>query len=568
MITKVLQKKSNYDPPKNFAYAKAPNPLGVGDAFSTFANPDLNSTRVITLIKPPIIFSKNSYSTPLTMPLGLAYVAAVLEKAHYRVKIIDCPGRSVDRISLTPDGRFKVQGMEEEESIKLINPETDIIGVSIMFSQEWPHVRDYINRIRRAFPHAKIVVGGEHPTAMPEYTLRDCPAIDFLVTGEGELTMLELVYRLRSGKSVHDINGVASMVGGEFLQNSLSPRLADVKEMPRPAWHLIDVPDYFQPNFTMGIGHGRNMAMLATRGCPYQCTFCSNPVMWTTRYVMRPVKDVVDEIAYNIEKYAANSIDFYDLTAIVKREWILEFIAELKCRHVHIAWQLPSGTRSESLDEEVIRGLAETGCEFLVYAPESGSQYTLDMIKKRVNLKNLEKSIRTALEHKIIVKVNFIIGFPFEHRSDILKTLFFVWKLALMKADDCNISTFSPYPGSELFDELNRENAFGKINDEYFEGLITQFDFTVAKTVCRYVGPLEILTYRVLGMGIFYLLSYLRSPSRLLRLFKSLFQKSHFQPRSLFEQRVYDFIVRFRNKAVAKSGVANHEAPMVNAVQR
>ena len=568
MILEKLTKNPAPIPPKNFAYVQAPNPLNVHDAFVMYANPDPASARTVTLIKPSIIFSRNSYSTPLTMPLGLAYLAAVLEKAHYPVKIIDCPGNDVGHIQLTQDGRFKVQGLDEEESIKRIAPETDVIGISIMFSQEWPHVRNYINKIRRAFPRATIVVGGEHPTAMPEYTLRDCPAVDYLVMGEGELTMLELVHKLRTGKSVHDISGIAYLMGGEYCQNSLSPRLADIKEMPWPAWHLINVEDYFQPNFTMGIGHGRNVAMLATRGCPYQCTFCSNPVMWTTRYVMRPVKDVVDEIEDNIKKYKANSIDFYDLTAIVKREWILEFIAELERREVHIIWQLPSGTRSESLDDEVIPGLAKTGCQFLVYAPESGSKRTLDMIKKRVNLKNLTHSISVALKHGIVVKVNFIIGFPFETRADMLKTISFIWKLAWMKVDDCNISTFSPYPGSELFDELNRENAFGKIKDEYFENLMMQFDFTLSKTYCRHIGALEILIYRVLGMGAFYLLSYLRSPSRIGRLIKSLFQKTPFQPRSLFEQRVYDFIVRMRQNRSVKSGAMERDAAFAHPVQK
>jgi radical SAM superfamily enzyme YgiQ (UPF0313 family) len=267
--------------------------------------------------------------------------------------------------------------------------------------------------------------------------------------------------------------------------------------------------------------------------------------MWTTRYVMRSVDDVVDEIVAYIKRYRVNSIDFYDLTAIVKRDWILQFIAELERRNIHIAWQLPSGTRSESLDGEVIKGLARTGCEFLVYAPESGSRRTLDMTKKRVNLTSLQRSIALAVESGITTKVNFIVGFPFEYRRDIFKTLGFAWKLALMKVTDCNISAFAPYPGSELFDELYRENAFGKIDDAYFATLMTQFDFTVAKTFCRHAWSWEILCYRVLGMVVFYVLSYLRCPGRLTRLAKSMFQRG-FQPRSLFEQRVYDIIVRAR----------------------
>ena len=540
-----------YIPPKQVGYGRPPSTVGIGDALSAYANPEPQLCRVVTLVAPPLYFSKNSYSTPLTMPLGLAYLGAVLERAHYRVKIIDCPGGDANHISLISNGRFKVLGLDEQRSIELIDRDTDIIGVSIMFSQEWPQVRDYINRIRRAFPHAKIIVGGEHPTAMSEYTLRDCPAIDYVVRGEGELTLLEVVSLLRSGKPVQGVSGVAYLADGNFLQPPLSPRLADIKQMPWPAWHLIDVEPYFQPNFTMGISHGRNIAMLATRGCPYQCTFCSNPSMWTTRYVMRSVSEVVDEIVDHITKYRVNNIDFYDLTAIVKRDWILEFIAELEHRSIRISWQLPSGTRSESLDEEVIKGLARTGCEFLVYAPESGSQDTLDMIKKRVNLQNLQKSIAIAVKNGITTKVNFIIGFPFESRVDIFKTLLFVWKLALMKVHDCNISAFAPYPGSELFDELQRENAFGKIDDEYFATLMTQFDFTVTKTFCRHVRSWEILFYRVAGMMIFYVLSYLRSPGRLVRLVKSIFQ-IRFQPRSLFEQRVYDLIVRAKRTLFTK----------------
>lgn len=548
-VLEQFQKAPTYTPPKNKAYFRSANPVELVDAFSAYANPDTNNKKPITLIKPPIVFSKNAYSTPITMPIGLAYLAAALDKAAYPVKVIDSPGLDLDCIQLTLDGKFKLQGIDEQESIKMIDPESDIIGISIMFSQEWPYVRKYIEKVRQARPNAIIVIGGEHPTAMPEYTLRDCSAVDYIVTGEGELTFLELVYKLRTKQAVEEIGGIAYIKEGKFVSNGLSPRMANIQKMPWPKWDLFDVHTYFRPNFTMGIGQGRNMAMLATRGCPYQCSFCSNSTMWTTRYTMRAVKDVVDEIQYNIKTYGANSIDFFDLTAIVKKDWILEFMEELKKRQIKVVWQLPSGTRSECIDEEVIKGLAENGCKFLVYAPESGSKHTLAMVKKRIHLDSLVESVKIALKYGIIVKVNFIIGFPFETRKSIWSTLFFVWKLALMKTDDVNIATFTPYPGSELFNELEKEQVFGEINDHYFENLITQFDFTISKSYCRHVSALEIFFCRILGMGIFYVLSYLRVPSRLVRLISSIFKKEDFQPRSLFEQRLFDIAVRKRKPA-------------------
>ena len=139
----------------------------------------------------------------------------------------------------------------------------------------------------------------------------------------------------------------------------------------------------------MGISSGRNMPILGTRGCPYQCTFCSNPTMWTTRYTMRDPKDVVDEVESLVKNHAARSIEFFDLTAIVKKDWIIAFCNELKARKLNVSWQLPSGTRSEALDDETLLAIYETNCRLLVYAPESGSPETLRIIKKNLKLDRL-----------------------------------------------------------------------------------------------------------------------------------------------------------------------------------
>jgi len=541
---------------KKESYFKPAASVDIQDAFIQFSNPDINflKSSYITLIRPPIIFSAKSYSTPITLPVGISYIAAALKKSNYRVKIIDCVGAGINEIHTTVDNRFKIQGIDVDRSIQMINKDCDIIGISTMFSQEWPHIRRYINKVRDSFPNAKIIVGGEHATAMPEFSLRDCPAIDYIIKGEGELALIQLVYNIRKG--IEDkISGVVFLMDGRYNESLLAPRLVKIENLPWPSWELLDIEPYFQPNFTMGISQGRNMPLLATRGCPYQCTFCSSPQMWTTRYVMRPASDVVDEIEYYIKKYQINSVDFYDLTAIVKKEWVMDFTNELKRRNLDITWQLPSGTRSEALDEEVISRLADTGIKFLVYAPESGSKRILKEIKKKVNLKKLTQSVSFAKKNKIITKLNFIIGFPNEKRLDILKTLLFIWKLALLKVNDCNLSIFSPYPGSEIYDELRKSSVIPEINDAYFESLITQFDFTASKSYCRDIGTIELSSYRIIGMSIFYGLSYLRCPGRLLRLIKLsrifISKTQDFEPDSMFEQRIFDYIAR-------KSLSANH----------
>ncbi|MCB0368479.1 MAG: B12-binding domain-containing radical SAM protein [Bdellovibrionales bacterium] len=504
-----------------------------------------SGANTITLVRPSIIYSATAYSTPVTLPIGLAYIASLLRKYDYKVEILDCLGLDINQVVKSSCGRFKIQGASFSESLNKISPETDILGVSVMFSQEWLHIKKFIIQIKQNFPKVKIVVGGEHATALPEYCLRDCPEIDFVITGEGEQAFLALCSQLRKNIGYENIPGLAYLKENQFFQNQ-GKRIIEIDKIPWPAWDLLDLEPYFRPNFTMGISHGRNMPILATRGCPYQCTFCSNVTMWTTKYIMRDPIDVVDEIEYNQKQFQANGIDFFDLTAIVKKGWIMEFTNELKRRNIKIPWSLPSGTRSEALDDEVLKNLKDTGMELLVYAPENGSNRILKEVKKKVNLKSMIKSIISAKKHNLTVKLNLVIGFPTEKRIDVFKTSLMMWKLAFYGVDDADLSIFSPYPGSELFQNLYNEKKIEKIDDSYFEDLLIMYDFTFFKSHCDNISGIELNIYRVFAMSIFYLISYLWWPKRILRFFPIIFLKKKFIPRSIFEQRVYDILARFR----------------------
>ena len=267
--------------------------------------------------------------------------------------------------------------------------------------------------------------------------------------------------------------------------------------------------------------------------------------MWTTRYVMRDAKKVVDEIQSHIQKYAAASIDFLDLTAIIKKEWILAFCDELKVRGIKITWQLPSGTRSEALDYETLKAIYDAGCRYLVYAPESGSEETLHLIKKRIRLARLCESVRQAVAIGHTVKINLIIGFPHERLRNVLRTLMLACRMAIIGAHDCNIKTFTPYPGSELYDYLRSRGGGLTLNDDYFRGLIVQYDFTVSTSHSDHLKGWQLLASRIMGNVLFYLLSYGLRPGRIVRLAKQL-RAERFQASNLFEQRISDFIARRR----------------------
>jgi radical SAM superfamily enzyme YgiQ (UPF0313 family) len=336
--------------------------------------------------------------------------------------------------------------------------------------------------------------------------------------------------------------------------------MSQPEALPWPAWHLVPVEQYLARGLGHGVNRGRSMPVLATRGCPFQCTFCSSPEMWTTRYVVRPVDDVINEIESYIERYRITNFDFVDLTVIIKRDWTLAFCREMERRNIRITYQLPSGTRSEALDREVLQALYRTGCRNISYAPESGSPRTLQRIKKRIHVDRVLESMRAACEVGLIARANTIVGFPFETRRDLWQTLRFVVRMAWNGVEDITLFSFAPYPGSELFAELQAEGALPPLSNDYFAAL--EFtDLGQTRHFCRNVGPWEINFYRVLGMALSIVLTYVRYPHRVRRTLRNLLRGTS---ESTFEKRLNLLVrrplVRFFERWIDADRVARDRA--------
>jgi radical SAM superfamily enzyme YgiQ (UPF0313 family) len=262
--------------------------------------------------------------------------------------------------------------------------------------------------------------------------------------------------------------------------------------------------------------------------------------MWTTRYRLRDVSAVVDEISDYVQRYRVSNIDFEDLTAIIKREWILEFCAELQRRGLRITYQLPSGTRSEALDATVLQALFDSGCRNITYAPESGSPRTLDRIKKKLKPERVLQSMRIAKRLGVNLKANLMIGFPGETRRDLLQTLGFGLRAAWLGVDDIPLFPFSPYPGSALYDELRVEGVIPPPDDDYFAG-IGYMDMTSTPSMSRHIGTRELNVYRILGMSAFYLVGYARHPRRIVRTVRNVRTR---RSETVLEQRLVEMAFR------------------------
>lgn len=501
--------------------------------------------RVVFVRGPVVVFPASLSTHGPTPPIGIAYIAATLRAEGYPVAIVDSAGEGITTCEPieSPIGTLHRIGLSQSDTVDRIDPKADVIGFTNMFLHEWPELRRLIKATRDRFPDQIFVIGGENATAYWSTIIEECPEIDFVVRGEGENTMLELVHRVQRGDTTDDIAGLVSCRAARALRHevdadgvlatislgatnatpteipakpatsaALPTRLRDLSSIPRPAWDLVPMHNYFENPF-FGVDRGRSMPLLATRGCPYKCSFCSSPQMWTTRYVVREPEELCSEIATYIADYDIKNINFCDLTAITKRRWTLAFCDALDDLETEITWQLPVGTRAEALDEEVLVRLFETGCRNVTYAPESGSQRMLKVFDKRVDLDHILGSIKAAHRIGLRTHVNIILGHPAERLRDVAQSAWFLVKAAAVGCDDCAVILFCPYPGSRDFDTLKEA---GRLDD--VDSLVYLALGRSSSAALSFHGRFSSRTLRTLQLAMlamFYGLTFVRQPGRL-----------------------------------------------------
>ncbi len=427
---------------------------------------------------------------------------------------------------LADDSVLLARGMTFEEICASIPADCDLIGISVMFSSEWPSIRPLVSMVGQHFPGRFYVGGGEHFTAAAELSLSACPELNAVVIGEGEETLVELVEAVSEKRPLDAVAGLVLRDSeGGFIRTQPRTRIRAIDDIPEPAWDIVPLENYLSNNLTYGVFRGRSMPMLASRGCPYQCTFCSNPTMWGTRWIARNPASLVNEIEGYKRLYNISNVDFYDLTAIVKREWILEFCKILVERNVNITWQLPSGTRSEAIDREVAHWLFKAGCRNMNYAPESGSMRTLTAIRKKVSLDKLIDSLKGCVAEGLNIKINIILGLPDETIKDVFLTLLFLVRLSWHGANDVSVGAFAPYPGSELYEQLVKEGVI-EHSDDYFRRL-SYVDISEVQSYCRNISKKTLKRCVWAAFAVFYGSNYLFRPWRLVRTMRNIATNRH-----------------------------------------
>lgn len=482
----------------------------------------------VTLIEPAKFVTAGNHLSLVAMPpIGLAYVASSLREAGIDVTVIDAVGEGVSRLTpYDPRRSVLVRGLGNEEILERIPPSTSLIGVSCMFSYQWPTVAVLIDAIKSRHPSVPIAVGGEHPTGLPEEVLHTSRA-DFVVLGEGEETAVALAKVVDAGGDPASLAGIGYRDGaGNARLNARRARIAEIDSIPPPAWDLFNLEAYLAHNQPHGAARGRFMPMLATRGCPFQCTFCTSPQMWTTRWSARDPKCVVDEMERYVRNHGIHDFQFEDLTAIVRKDWILAFCAEIERRELSLTFQLPSGTRSEAVDYEVARAMKAAGCNEFAFAPESGDERVLKAIKKKVKLPHLFEAAKQTMEAGINVGCFFIVGFPEDDFRSVANTYRAIIRCAWMGMSSINVNAYSPQPNTESFRALKQRGRIQSLDDDYYMGLFTFQGLSPKTSYNDRFGPGMLTAMVVAGFALFYLVSFLRRPSRLWTTVRDVFRST------------------------------------------
>jgi len=291
--------------------------------------------------------------------------------------------------------------------------------------------------------------------------------------------------------------------------------------------------------------------------------------MWTTKWLARDPNDLLDEMSELQARYRVQNFDFYDLTVIVNRQWIIDFCHAMERRNLSFTWQLPSGTRSESIDDEVARLLYRTGCRNVSFAPESGSPEILRSIKKQISLPRMIQSMRDSVAAGLNVKANVIFGFPRETLRHILESFAFIVKVALAGIHDLSIWVFVPYPGCEIFGELRAVGRIPALTDEYYDRLAAYAEVGSTFSYADRLSQRMLVFLRVVGVALFYVTAWIVRPWRAARfVWNSLFGKvmesrSEMALRSLLK-RVWktsaksDAATRFSDSSLGESIHSSH----------
>lgn len=372
--------------------------------------------------------------------IGFGYLAAYLKSKikNIDISILDCLKEKYDH------EKFR-------EYIKKEKP--GVVGITA-FTMEIDSALKCCKIVKEIDSNIKIVIGGPHVSNFTEAVLCD-KNVDFIFLGEAEIGFYELVKELMHKNEFSKVHNLGYKENNKLKFNEVK-FFDNLDELPMPDYELIKFNEYPKMYFMKKFPSG---PIITSRGCPFSCTFCSAGKMSGKKFRARSPKKIIEEIKYLKEKYNIKEFQIWDDNFTMNKERAMEFCNLLIKENINLEWWCPNGLRIETLDEELLKKMKESGCYSMAVGIESGSEKIQKDMKKFLNLDKAREIVKLADKIGIRTQGFFIIGYPTETREDILKTIKIAKELPL---DRASFSLFQPLVGSEIYECLKKE---GKLKD-------------------------------------------------------------------------------------------------------
>lgn len=421
----------------------------------------MNKKPKVALISPQVIGAVNQIRK-CAPPLGIAYLAAVLEEKGYKdILLIDAAVEDYNNI-IQIDDKFVKFGLSDEniiERLRIFRP--DIVGISVLFASQTECALSLAKKIRDEFPDRPIIFGGNHITQISgQFIKNDC--VDFIICGEGEYAFFEFLEKYFVNKNYMDIPGLVYKKNGKVHKNPRPPFIKDLDKLPFPAFHLYPVKRYYEIGMWHNpfVRHKEVAGIFTSRGCPYRCYYCSVHGFLGGFRAMSS-KRVIEYIQCLVNKFAIKELQILDDCFNVDYNRVIEIFEGIK--HLNLRICFPNAIRADlPKDREKRKNMFkifhDTGVEKIDFSPEHGDQdFLKNVLKKTLDLNELATSCNMAHDAGMLVHVNFMMGFPFETEENRRKTIEFARSL---DADSFSISLVAPLPGTPLWDITEKNNLF------------------------------------------------------------------------------------------------------------
>lgn len=378
-------------------------------------------------------------------PLGLLYIGSVLERMKHKVRLLD----------LDAEGLLT---QELPEFLKNFSP--DVVGLSFstaMFNQAL-----LVAKVVKETLPVPVVVGGIHPTIDFQSCISN-KDIDFVVIGEGEITIQELISRMESGqRDFSDIRGLCFRKNGQIIRTPNRELIGDLDTVPFPARRLLKNPEAYVP---ADARRAPVAAVITSRGCPGRCTYCCTAQIFGKRFRARSVENILAEIEELIREYGVKEIHIADDVFTLNKRRALKFCQEVKKRNLDLTFVFFNGLRADQVDREILNALKEIGVISVGYGVESGNNRILKNIKKDIDLETFRRVYKMSREMGFQTWAFFMFGLPGESTETTRHTINFAKEL---DPDFAKFLILKPFPGSPIFEDLSSQGLITDFNYDHY----------------------------------------------------------------------------------------------------